>query len=297
MTHAQIRAFHYVALLGGFSLAAEALGLTQPAISDQVRKLEKDNDVLLFSRVRKKVVLTPDGEELFAKTRAYFEVEGEIKGLLSETANRIEAELRIMVDSASHVSSVIQRFRKTYPSVRIVISSGNTEEIVQGLRSFDADIGVIGSGESYDDLEAFSLSRSKLVGFACRDFFPTGKRSISLAELADLPLVLREHGSKTRQQLEDFGKERGVTLDPAVIAEGREAVHEIVAANGGVGIVSRAELGEDQRIRAFELEDIDLEMRETVVHLRQRRDVRVIREFMRMCQSGGSARLTARIIE
>ncbi len=291
MTHAQIRAFHHVALLGGFSLAAEALGLTQPAISDQVLRLERDNDVLLFSRIRKKVVLTPDGEELFAKTRAYFETEGEIKGLLSETANRIEEELRIMADSASHVSSIIHGFRKTYPSVRIVIASGNTEEIVQRLRSFDADIGVIGSGESYDDFETLSLSRSKLVGFARKDYFPTGKRSISLAELADLPLVLREPGSKTRQQLEELGKERGVTLDPAVVAEGREAVREIVAANDGVGIVSRAELGEDQRIQAFELEDIDLEMREMVVHLRQRRDVRVIREFMRMCQSGGSAGL------
>ena len=291
MTHAQIRAFHYVALLGGFSVAAEALGLTQPAISDQVRKLERENDVLLFSRIRKKVVLTPDGEELFAKTRAYFEVEGEIKGLLSETANRIEEELRIMADSASHISSVIQRFRKTYPGVRIVIASGNTEEIVQGLRSFDADIGVIGSGESYGDFEALSLSKSKLVGFARRDFFPAGKRSISLTELAGLPLVLREHGSKTRQQLEELCKMRGVTFDPAVVAEGREAVHEIVAANGGVGIVSRAELGEDQRICAIELEDIDLEMQETVVHLRQRRDVRVIREFMRLCRSSGSAGL------
>ena len=289
MTHAQIRAFHYVALLGGFSLAAEALGLTQPAISDQVRKLERDNDVLLFSRIRKKVVLTPDGEELLAKTRAYFETEGEIKGLLSETANRIEEELRIMVDSASHVSSIIHRFRKTYPRIRIAIASGNTEAIIQGLRSFDADVGVIGSGEPYDDLETLSLSRSKLVAFARRDFFPAGKRSISLTELAGLPLVLREPGSKTRQQLEEFGKKRGVTLDPAVVAEGREAVREIVAANDGVGIVSRAELGEDQRIRAFELEDIDLEMREMVVHLRQRRDVRVIREFMRMCQSSGSA--------
>lgn len=289
MTHAQIRAFHYVALLGGFSLAAEAFGLTQPAISDQVRKLERDNDVLLFSRIRKKVVLTPDGEELFAKTRAYFEIEGEIKGLLSKTANRIEEELRIMVDSACHVSSIIQRFRNTYPSVRIVIASGNTEEIIQRLRSFDADIGVIGSGKAHDDFETLSLSKSKLVGFARRSFFPAGKRSISLSELADLPLVLRESGSRTRQQLEEFGKTRGVMFAPAIVAEGREAVREIVAANDCVGIVSLSELGEDQRIRAFELEDIDLEMREMVVHLRQRRDVRVIREFMRMCQSSGSA--------
>ncbi len=67
MRYVQIRAFHYVALYGGFSNAAEALLLTQPAISDQVKKLEEEYDVLLFSRQKKQVKLTKQGKQLFER--------------------------------------------------------------------------------------------------------------------------------------------------------------------------------------------------------------------------------------
>ena len=79
MRHSQLRAFHYVAYLGGFSRAAEFLFLTQPAISEQVRKLEQDHDVLLFHRERKRVRLTNEGEQLFRYTKQYFEVEKKIE--------------------------------------------------------------------------------------------------------------------------------------------------------------------------------------------------------------------------
>ncbi|MEM6988526.1 MAG: LysR family transcriptional regulator, partial [Pseudomonadota bacterium] len=119
MTHAQLRAFHYVAALGGFSVAADRLGLTQPAVSDQVRKLEHENDVLLFSRARKKVRLTAQGEALFQMTRAYFDMEAEIKQHLSESSKRIEGELRIVADSAFHIGDLVQRFRALHPKVRV----------------------------------------------------------------------------------------------------------------------------------------------------------------------------------
>lgn len=285
MTHAQIRAFHYVAKLGGFSAAAAALGLTQPAISDQIRKLEHDNDVLLFSRQRRKVELTAAGEELYAKTRAYFDIEGEIRSLLSERASRIEGELRIMVDSAGHIGQAVQRFRARHPHVRIVIGAGNSQEVIAGLRAFSADIGVIGTREAYPDMVMQDLSESEIVAFARDGLFPPSKTSVSVAELRALPLVLRERGSKTRQQLDEFGRETGQVFEPAVVAEGREAVREIVASSDGIGIVSRAELGEDRRIRPLTIEGVRLVMRETAVHLRQRKDVRAIREFMRLCQA------------
>ena len=75
MRYSQLRAFHHVARLGGFSRAAEALLITQPAISEQVRKLETDHDVLLFHRDRRKVRLTRAGEELFRMTKQFFETE------------------------------------------------------------------------------------------------------------------------------------------------------------------------------------------------------------------------------
>ena len=69
MRYVQLRAFHHVAICGGFSRAAEQLFLTQPAISDQVRKLEEEYDILLFNRQRKQVSLTAAGEQLLSTVR------------------------------------------------------------------------------------------------------------------------------------------------------------------------------------------------------------------------------------
>lgn len=85
MRYVQLRAFHHVAICGGFSRAAEELLLTQPAISDQVRKLEEDYDVLLFNRHKRQVRLTPEGEALLAITRRLFDSEDQARQLLSET--------------------------------------------------------------------------------------------------------------------------------------------------------------------------------------------------------------------
>ena len=82
MRHAQLRAFHHVALTGGFSRAAEALGLSQPAVSEQVRRLEQDHDVLLFHRDRTNTRPTAAGEALLRLTRQYFETEQQIAELL-----------------------------------------------------------------------------------------------------------------------------------------------------------------------------------------------------------------------
>src|SRR5690606_7028587 len=84
MRYVQLRAFHYVAICGGFSRAAEELFLTQPAISDQVRKLEEEYDILLFNRQRKQVTLTPAGEKLLAITLRMFDTESQALELLSE---------------------------------------------------------------------------------------------------------------------------------------------------------------------------------------------------------------------
>ena len=79
MRYAQIRAFHHVALHGGFSRAAAALHVSQPSISEQVRQLEQAHDVLLFQRAGRQVRLTPAGEDLFLLTKRFFEAEEQIE--------------------------------------------------------------------------------------------------------------------------------------------------------------------------------------------------------------------------
>lgn len=280
MRHSQLKAFHYVALLGGFSRAAEALFLTQPAISEQVRKLEQDHDVLLFNRERKRVYLTEQGEQLFRLTKQYFEIEQQIEDYVSETGAAIDGELRIIADSAHHLSGILGPFRKKYPNITVTLRSGNTEEILEELRSYNAEIGVAGSLSPGKDMRAVNLGATPIVAFAARGVLLASIKRVTVKELADLPLIFRESGSKTRQKLEEEAAKQGITLTPAIVAEGREAVREIVASGAGIGFVSKAEYGHDDRLIQIEIDDVDIEMTESVVHLTQRQDVKIIRAFM-----------------
>lgn len=284
MRHSQLKAFHFVAKHGGFSRAAEALFLTQPAISEQVRKLEQDHDLLLFQRERKRVTLTSEGEQLYRYTKQYFEIEDQIEDYLSETKAVIDGELRIIADSAHHMTAFLGPFQKKHPNVTITVRAGNTEEILEELRSYNAEIGVVGSLSPGKDMDVLSLGSTEIVAFAAQGVLLASKPTLSLKELSNLPLIFRESGSKTRQKLEDEAKKHGIALKPAIVAEGREAIRELVASGAGIGFVSQAEYGHDDRLRQIKLKGINLQMGESIISLSQRREVKIIRAFMEFAQ-------------
>lgn len=280
MRQSQLKAFHHVALLGGFSRAAEALFLTQPAISEQVRKLEQDHDVLLFLRARKQVTLTPEGAELFRLTKQLFEIDTQIDEYMSETRATVDGTLRIIADSAHHVTGILTQFRQKFPNVVVTLRTGNSQEVLDELRAYNAELGVVGSLSPGRDMAALSLGETGIMAFAARGLLPADTTSISLVELAGLPLIFRETGSKTRQKLQEAAEAQGIILTPAIEAEGRETVRELVASGAGIGFVSEAEFGHDTRLVQIRLRDVDARMSEALVHMRQRQEVKVIRAFM-----------------
>ena len=107
MRYVQLRAFHHVAICGGFSRAAEALSLSQPAVPDPVRKLEEEYDVLLFNREKRRVVLTSAGQRLLTVTQRLFEAERQAAELLAETRTLRSGRLRVIADSAHHLLHVL----------------------------------------------------------------------------------------------------------------------------------------------------------------------------------------------
>jgi len=280
MRYVQLRAFHYVATCGGFSRAAEALFLTQPAISDQVRKLEDEYDVILFNRHKKQVSLTRAGERLLKITRKLFEVESQALELLSESRALRSGLLRIVADSANHLSKILGRFRERYPGIELILQAGNSEEVLNKLYNYEADVGVLGAFKGNRDFETVRLNSSPLIAFAAAGHPLAGRRSIPLSELVAAPLVLRERGSKTRQKFEDAATKRGLHVTVAIEAEGREAVREIVAAGSGIGVVSRAEFFSHSGLVPIEIDDCRIMMDEDLVCLKDRNSGKLIRAFL-----------------
>ncbi len=283
MRYSQLRAFHYVALHGGFSRAAAALNQTQPALSDQVRKLEQAHDTLLFHREGRQVRLTETGEDLFRMTRAYFDQEDQIGSFLDRSRAAVTGTLRIVADSATHITAALGRFRVAHPEVFVTIRSGNTADVVQALRAFEAEVGVVGNQPPAPEFDLIALGQSAVVAVAAHGVLPH-EQPLALADLNRWPLVFREAGSRTRATLEAAAKNAGVTLHPAIEVEGREAMREVVASGAGIGFVSEAEFGNDSRLVRVPVDGLDASMVETLVTLRARSDVPAIRAFRKILE-------------
>ncbi len=281
----QLRAFHNVAIHGGFSRAASALSLTQPALSDQVRKLEETYDVLLFNREKKQVTLTQAGRQLLEMTRRMFDSEQQVLELLEESRVMQSGTLRIIVDAACHLLPILSLFRERFPHVRMSVRTGNTETVIASLYSYQVELGILGEIPRRPDFDIVKLSSSPIIAFVATTHPLAEEGKVSLRSLATYPLVLRERGSKTRHKLEETALAAGVALHPTIEAEGRESVHEIVAAGGCVGFVASAEFRHDPRVVPIRIEGPDMIMDEALICLRERSSGKLVRTFLEIAAS------------
>ena len=280
MRHSQLRAFHFVAIYRSFSVAAERLKISQPAVSEQVKKLEQNYDTLLIRRQNKKITLTDEGRKILLLTKQLFEVEQQIEDYISESGQELAGSIRIIADSASHVLNILAAFRKKYPKVKVILRSGNSEEVENTLRSFNSEIGIMPNLSKKLDIGMKFLGNSKIIAFGQPEYFDTGKKILKMVDLTKLPIIFREKGSNTRKIIEKEAKIQGVNLKPIIEVEGREAMRELVASGAGIGFVSEAEFVADTRVMKVNIQGENLIMNETVAFLKQRSNVRVIRDFL-----------------
>lgn len=282
MRHAQLRAFHAVAACGGFSRAAERLGLSQPAVSDHVRHLEQEYGVQLFVRDSRSVALTGLGRELYALAERQFEVEREAVKLLTAAQALEVGELVFAADAAVHALPLIARFLAQHPRLSFSLKTGNSATAMALLDGFQADFAVVGQEPSGPGYVTRLLRRDPLVAFVGRGHPLSGRRRIGLGDLAAGALVVREMGSVTRSMLESELTARGLAPAQRFEVEGREAVREAVAAGLGAGFVSKSEFGSDPRLHMIAVSDWDAAMAEWLVCLEARRSLHMIDRFLAM---------------
>jgi aminoethylphosphonate catabolism LysR family transcriptional regulator len=280
MNHAQLRAFHAVASEGSFTRAAEALHVTQPTLSGQVKALEERYGVKLFDRRGRRVHPTELGRSLLDLTRRLFSLEAEAEQILGAAKGLKRGHLRLAADAPFHVIGALSAFAKRYPGIRLSLTIGNSEEILEALVEHRADVAVLANIPENPRVHAVPFRRDRLIAFVEQNHPWAGRESLTLKELAGRRLVLREIGSTTRRLFETAMAARGLALGEVLEVNSREAVRETVAAGLGIGVVSESEFGSDRRLVPLPIEAEELAMTEYVACLSERRDLSLVRAFL-----------------
>jgi aminoethylphosphonate catabolism LysR family transcriptional regulator len=284
MNHAQLRAFHAVALHGSFTRAAEAVRLTQPTLSGQVKALEDHYGVRLFDRRGRNVELTGLGAALLGVARQIFGLEGDAEQLLAAARGLTGGQLRIGADAPYHVVSHVAAFSRRHPNIRMTLTFGNSERVLQDLFDRRTDIAVLPELAHDDRLHRLALHSDHLVVFVDRGHPWARRRSIRLEEIAGQCLIQREPGSTTRAIFELALAEAGIAPSSVLDIGSREAVREAVAAGLGIGVVSRNEFGRDDRVHYVTVRDARLRTTEYAACLAARRDTPVIGAFFELLE-------------
>jgi len=249
----QLESLCKVAELGSFSLAAEALFLTQPTVSAHINSLERALGAKLFDRMGRKVVLTPTGEVLYRYAR-------QILALREEALNALQdlSSLKGEVLTASStipgeylLPRLLAAFNRKVSPLRVKVTITDSEGVLNLLLRGDVELGFVGMKRDEDRLEFFPIYHDSVIIVAPRGH-PLAGKEVPWEDFKSTPLVMRERGSGTRRAFERGLKEAG--YNPSRLTVGAEfgssaAVKEAVKAGLGVGVISdlavKGELGRD----------------------------------------------------
>jgi aminoethylphosphonate catabolism LysR family transcriptional regulator len=279
MTLTQIRSFIAVAQHGGFTAAARALAMSQTTLTSQIQTLEQDHGVELFQRRGRRVELTALGVEFLPIARRISGCESDAISLLHDSGALQRGTLKIGAVGPFHVTEMIEAYHAIHPRMHLSVTLGNSEEVLRNLDQYACDVGVV--ARAFEDTRYFTQPYASfpVIAFVAATHAFARRTSVTLRELADEPLLMREPGSTTRRALEDAMEAAGLKPRVAMDIGSREALREAVARGLGVGTVSQAEYIPDERLRPLRIEGEPVETHIHVCCLSERRDSRLVSSF------------------
>ncbi len=280
MLYTQLRSFHAVAREGSATAAARVLRISQPTITTQIKELETTYGVELFHRRGRGLELTRLGQELLLKTQRFLGVEDDVVEMLEAAGKLTHGHLRVGAVGPFHVMKMLSVFQRQFPGIHVSVDLGNSREVLQRLREYRTDVAVLSQIVPDPDLLAVPYSQQRVVVFVSKDHPWSGRDCIHLKELDGQDMIMREHGSMTRRAFEQALENANVRPNIVLEIGSREAVWEAVAEGLGIGLVSEASVGPDNRLKVLSILDAEIFTYTHVVCLKERQDVRLVKAFL-----------------
>ncbi len=241
LTLKQLETVHAVAQAGTIVLASEKLNVTPAALTSRIKLLEEDAGVALFDRYGGRLRLTPAGEEVVNAARRVDLVLNELDNTLAAIRGMRAGRISVgVVSTAKYFAPrLIAAFARQNPGIEVTISVGNRAEMVNQLRDYGIDVGLMGRPPMDFPIESEAFGPHPQVVIAAPDHPLATRRSIEKSELTNENFIVREDGSGTRSVFEYFFS-NVVVRQPRISIEigSNETIKQAVIAGLGIALIS-----------------------------------------------------------
>lgn len=245
LTLRQIQVFEAVARYSSFTKAAEALHLTQPTVSTQIKSFQESLDVPLYEQIGRNIYLTDVGEEVAYSCRQVIDVLSNLEMKLNDFKGMRKGRLRVAVVTTAKyfLPLALGEFSKSYPDIDLSFTVCNRETILSRIEENLDDLYIMGQKPpSSLDAVVIPFAPNPLVFIAHRDHPLVGEKNISLKRIAEEPVLMREVGSGIRSAVEERFNEQGLVINERLTLEGTETIKHAVFGGLGISVVPKHSL-------------------------------------------------------
>lgn len=285
----QLEVFVAVGRYENVSRAAEQLALSQSAVSMALNELERQFETQLFDRYGKRLHLNEHGRQLLGHAMDFLDRGREIESLLKGETGIGPLRMGATLTIGNYLApSLIGQFLQQYPDCRIQLEVRNTASIVRDVANFELDFGLVEGDVQHKELSVTHWINDEMAIFTTPNH-PLAKRThLSLQDLLDVPWIVREQGSGTRQTFERALRKVLPELDIRLELEHTEGIKRAVESGLGIGCVSRLALRDAfQRGSLVELRIPDLSLRRKFYIVLHQQKFRTpgIEKFLALCRA------------
>jgi DNA-binding transcriptional LysR family regulator len=290
----QLAAFCAVVERRSFSQAAEQLGVTQPAVSLQIRSLEKRLGLQLLDRSGRRVEPTESGNRLYRSAQRLLAMEEQ---LLADLGDEAEGDLsgRLEIGASTGPGGtvlpvVLAEFQLLHPGVHVALVVSDTQHVVEQVARREIELGVVGASRRHRGVVFEPFFHDEVVLAVPHGHRFAGK-TVTLDELKAEPLVLMQEGAGVRQVIEEELRAVGVRLrdlDVRLELGLQESARSAVVAGHGVTFISRSAIEADLAAGTVEIgrvEGLEPSREISLVRSAGRAETRVAQEFVEFARS------------
>ncbi len=284
MYHKWLQAFHYVTKLQSFTEAAKFLDVQQPTISTHVSNLEKHFGVQLLHRRKRKIQLTPEGDNLFGITSDIFGHQQEAISYLKTLKNLGTGELKFCAVRPYDIMELLDALRSKWPGIKCSVRLRTSENIINDLIRFRCDIGIVSREFNNPDIHSLFYRRHKVFVVVNKQHRLANQGHIQLTDLDGEKMIARTASSTTQDVFNHAAAEAGITVEPVFEMESREGVREAIIRNMGIGVISETVFAPHEDIRQLTVDDVDIFTRAYIVCLASRKNRPLIKNVLALAR-------------
>ncbi|WP_153126641.1 LysR family transcriptional regulator [Peribacillus tepidiphilus] len=248
MYYDELKTFVTLAEVKNFTKTAEILLMSQPSVSLHIKNLEKEFQTKLFVRSPKFLQITPTGEILYERAKQMITIYEQTKQDILEHHHSIKGELKIGASFSIGeyiLPSLLFEIQNDYPELEIHVVIGNTEEIVQSVRLYQVDIGLIEGQTNEKELSVHSFMEDELYIVSSNNHELAKKDEVTMADLQNQAWVTREVGSGTREYLNHFFRSNGLKVKSLLTISSSQGIKETLINGMGLSLLSRSVIERD----------------------------------------------------